>query len=126
MDRHCTCQRLIAAILVVFVLGLQCMSVLSTSHTRMAHRHADHSQSVGTAQADHGHHQLATKAKEARAHVHSHQHDPSDHTHDFPLRLVLAVVQFSFLPIWHTEAALPFRSVVVHPLERPPKPAVLA
>jgi ABC-type nickel/cobalt efflux system permease component RcnA len=121
LKRFCVHHRLIAAILVVFVLGVQFVNALSNSHSQVTHRHADAGAQAANAHADHGHGHLAVKAKMARAHAHSHQHDPSDHTHDLPLRMVLAAVQFTFVPIWHAEAALPFRSAVVHPLERPPK-----
>jgi hypothetical protein len=110
----------------VFVLGVQFVNVLSNSHTQVAHRHSGASGHASKVHAGHGHDRLTAKAKPARVHVHSHQHDPGDHTHDLPLRRVLAVIQFSFMPVWHPEAELPFRSVVTHPLERPPKSTAIA
>lgn len=126
LKQYCTHQRLIAAILMVFVLGVQFVNLRSNSHTQVAHRHVHDNGHVNKAYADRGHDQFAAKANGLRSHAHSHQHDPGDHSHDLPLRMVLAAVQFSFIPIWHTEVALPFRSVVVHPLERPPKSTVEA
>jgi hypothetical protein len=125
LNRYCTHHRLIAAILMVFVLGVQFVNALSNSHTQFAHRHGG-SEHAGKAHTNRGHDQLIMKSKGVRTHAHAHKHDPSDHSHDFPLRLVLAAYQLTFMPIWHTEAAFPFRSVVVHPLERPPKSTAVA
>jgi hypothetical protein len=116
-------QRLIVAILMVLVLVAQCVNALSNSHTRVAHRHAG-SGHIGKAQAVHGPGLPLANVKAARTHVHTHQHDPADHTHDLPLRQVLAAVQFSFMPTRHAEVTMPFRSAVVHPLERPPKTGI--
>jgi hypothetical protein len=121
MQRTFTHHRLVAAILVVLVLGMQFVNVLSNSHTRVVHRHGQGKAMAG--QADVGHAQGLGAAKGKGAHAHAHQHDPGDHSHDLPLRRVMAVIQFSFLPVWHTETVAPIRSALVRPLERPPKPA---
>jgi hypothetical protein len=121
LERSFSHHRLIAAVLVVLVLGMQFVNLLSNSHTRVVHRHGHGKAVAGQAHAAHTQGLGAVKGK--GAHAHAHQHDPGDHSHDLPLRRVMAAIQFSFLPVWQQDAVAPIRSALVRPLERPPKPA---
>lgn len=109
--------RWMTAILMFFMLGLQLVNAQSTSHLQLEHRHpavAVHESAAGT---DHQHDVAPDDEREE----HAHKHDPGDHTHDLPLRLAGANIEFALMPDWLSAIPVPVRSNTLYPLERPPK-----
>ncbi|SFV11642.1 hypothetical protein [Pseudoduganella namucuonensis] len=122
-------QRVIATILVFFVLGLLFVNACSTSHSQLEHRHAAAGALQGDVEPAHDHdhdHEDAGAAPDVSGTKHTHKHNPGDHTHDVPLRLVLASVQFTFTPDWRPAPPVPVVSHTLDPIERPPKPPASA
>ena len=117
--------RVIAAVLMFFMLGLQFVNAQSTSHLQFEHAHQ---KAASPEAAGHGHHhdEDLAPADDEPARKHTHKHDPGDHTHDLPLRLVLAGIAFAFLPDWRPAAPVTVDSKTLDPLERPPKSAAAA
>jgi hypothetical protein len=109
-------DRVIAAMLLIFMLGFLCVNAHSTSHGQFKHSH--HPEDSHHA----GHHHDDTDAAPAST-EHSHPHDPLDHTHDIPLRMLISnAVEPTFFRGWLPRIPHPFHSAVLIPLERPPKP----
>lgn len=111
--------RWMTAILMFFVLGLQLVNAQSTSHLQLEHRHpaaAVHDSAAGT-----GHQHEHDVAPDDEGREHTHKHNPGDHTHDLPLRLVGAAIEFAFMPDWLPAIPVSVRSNTLYPLERPPR-----
>lgn len=117
-------DRVIAAMLLIFMLGFLCVSAHSTSHGQFKHsHHSEDSHHLGDGRQDAGHHHDDTDA----ATEHSHPHDPLDHTHDIPLRMVISnAAEPTFFRGWLPRIPHPFHSAFLIPLERPPKPRSIA
>lgn len=111
--------RWMTAILMFFMLGIQLVNAQSTSHLQLEHRHPAIAINDGAADTGHQHEQDAAPDDEREEHTH--KHNPGDHTHDLPLRLAGATVEFSFLPDWLPAIPVSVRSNTLYPLERPPK-----
>lgn len=114
--------RVVAAVVLFFVFGFLFISAKSISHELVEHaQHADGSRH--TQQVEHDDDSAALSVSDSG---HSHEHDPSDHTHDIPLRLVLASQEPAFVPTWEASTPFPLHSISIFPLERPPKLNFLA
>ena len=114
---HC---RSIAAIVMFFMLALQLVNAHSTSHLQLEHGHPVATAHGSAAESGH-HHDHDDAAPDDGAKKHTHKHNPGDHTHDLPLRLFRAAIEFAFMPDWHPAAPLAMYSNILDPLERPPK-----
>lgn len=116
--------RTIAAVILLFlVLGLLFANAKSTSHELVEHiQHAD-----GTHHAQSGDHDLESSAASNLGGAgHSHEHNPTDHTHDIPLRFLLAFVLPVFMSNWEPRPTAVLYSIPSFLLERPPKLLILA
>lgn len=115
--------RAIAAVILLFLVsGLLFANAKSTSHELVEHmQHAD-----GTHHAQSGDHDLeGSVASNPGDAGHLHEHDPTDHTHDIPLRFLLAGTLPVFMSNWETRPTAVLYSVPSFLLERPPKLLIL-
>lgn len=114
-------MRVIAAVVLFFVFGFLFISAKSISHALVDHaQHADDSHH--TQQVEHDDDSVLSVSDSG----HSHEHDPSDHTHDIPLRLVLASLEPTFASTWEASTPSALYSISIFPLERPPRLIFLA
>ncbi|RJG08398.1 hypothetical protein [Massilia cavernae] len=121
MKLGCSHYRLIAAIVMFFMMGLQFANGHSTSHLQLEHRHPGVAAYESAADGGHHHDHDDVPTLDEESEKHTHKHDPGDHTHDLPLRLVRATIEFAFLPDWHPATPVSVHSNTLYPLERPPK-----
>ena len=121
-------NRLIAAMLLIFLIGFLFVNAHSSSHGQLSHRHQSdigNGQHVaGNHDAGHRHddgHDDGPGVKPAST-EHTHPHNPLDHTHDIPLRMTMTITtEPSFFRGWLARAPLPLHTTFLIPLERPPK-----
>jgi hypothetical protein len=119
-------NRLIAAMLLIFLIGFLSMSAHSSSHAQLRHRHfSQDKHQVSNGDHDPGHHDASHHEEPDAAPAateHTHSHNPLDHTHDIPLRTTIAVTPPpTFFRDWIASVPLPPPSAFLRPLERPPK-----
>lgn len=114
--------RAIAAVVLLFlVLGLLFTNAKSTSHEQVEHTpHADSSHHAQSGDHD----PEGSAASELGGAGHS--HDPTDHTHDIPLRFLLAAALPALMQNWEARPTAVLHSIPSFPLERPPKFVILA
>jgi hypothetical protein len=121
MRLNSSSNRVIAAMLMFFVLGLVFVNARSTSHGQFEHHHVDGGHHISEDGKQYG--DAAITASPGFHTDHSEdQHDPGDHTHDIPLRFILAVAALTVLQSWHPDRPIPFRNSLLFLFERPPKP----
>lgn len=120
MRLNSSSNRVIAAILMFFVLGLVFVNARSTSHGQFEHHHVDGGHHAGEDGKQYG--DAAITASSGIDTDHWDQHDPGDHTHDVPLRFILPVAALTFIEVWQPDRPIPFRNSLLFLFERPPKP----
>jgi hypothetical protein len=115
-------MRVVAAILLLMMLGLSLVNAKSTSHELIAYTQLAHDTQHTQAGGDDPEGADGFDAVSYQAH----EHDPTDHTHDIPLRFSPSAALPSFLASWEEQRASGMSGVHSFPLKRPPRLVPLA